>query len=89
MFKFDLLVGVPHSWVELKCAEIMEHGGQSVMICLGLLMPTYFAEPWDSIELYVFHMILDLAMELVIVTVLLSLYAFQSNCLSMLTNFPP
>ena len=77
ILKFDLPVGVPHSWVELKCGKLMEPGGQSVMICLGLLMLAYSAELWDLIELCVFHTILDLALELVTITAPLSLYDFH------------
>ena len=90
VLKFDLLVGVPHSWDELKCAEIMEPGGQSVMITLGLLMPMYFAKLWDLIELCVFRTILvNLALELVTVVARLNLYAFHLILLSdQIYSFP-
>ena len=92
ILKFDLLVGV-HSWVELKCAETMEPGGQSVMICLGPLTPAYFAELWDLIELCVLHTFsipIHLALEVVTIAAHLNVYAFHSLHLSdPVYSFPP
>ena len=56
----------------------MEPGGLSVITHSGLLMPTYFAELWDLIEICVLHTFIDLALEVVTIIVPLSLYVFYS-----------
>ena len=67
----------------------MEPGGQSVEIYLGLMMPTYFAELWDSIELCAFHTILDLAVELVtIIAPLVCMYSTQGHLSDQVYSFP-